>query len=52
MRKALTAVVSLVALTVAAEATEPGDFDIGSGQHHVDIHAGALPIGARRERDV
>jgi hypothetical protein len=44
MRKALTAVVSLVALTVAAEATEPGDFDIGSGQHHVDIHAGALPI--------
>jgi hypothetical protein len=21
-----------------------GDFDIGSGQHHVDIHAGALPI--------
>ena len=44
MRKALTAVVSLVALTVAAEATEPGDFDVGSGQHHVDIHAGALPI--------
>jgi hypothetical protein len=28
----------------SARTTQHDDFDIGSGQHHVDIHAGTLPI--------
>jgi hypothetical protein len=36
--------VAKVVPQVVSTSAAPGDFDIGSGQHHVDIRAGTLPI--------